>query len=61
MFFTPFGKIVDIKCLSTHIESDVSIAWSLEHFVGRGKSWILTPEIVKLFRAHKWAQTLHES
>ena len=60
-FLSPFVKIVNIKCLSTHIESDISIAWSLEHLVGRGKSLILTLEIIKLFRAHIQAQTLHMS
>lgn len=51
----------NIKCLSTDTESDVSVAWSLEWVVGKGKSWILALEIVKLFRAPIQAQTLHMS
>lgn len=61
MFLTAFGKTYNIKCLSTDTESDVSVTWSLECIVVKSKSWILTLEIVRLFRATLQAQTPHRN
>lgn len=61
MFFTAYGKTYNIKCLSTDTELDISVAWNLECIAMKGKSWILTLEIIKLFRAPVQAQTLHMS